>query len=131
MNAITLRRHGSLTSNAASSFALIVGIFLLMEGVWGLLSPLVFGILTTNLPHAVIQIALGFAGVWVAMKPGARGYSLLVGWLLLAVGVLRFIPSADELVVDLLNVNPAVAILNIVVGVAGLYSGFVSPKQLR
>nr|MBA3670702.1 hypothetical protein [Gemmatimonadaceae bacterium] len=60
-------------------FALIVGIFLLVEGVWGMFSRVVFGVLTTNTLHAVIHIVLGLAGIWTGLKGGARTWALCVG----------------------------------------------------
>jgi hypothetical protein len=97
-------------------FSRILGLFLLVEGVWGLFSPVVFGVLTTNVPHAAIHIGLGITGIAIAHRAGARGYLLGVGALLTVVGVLFFVPRVSALVVGLLNVNFAVACLNIVIG---------------
>ncbi|MDQ2665891.1 MAG: DUF4383 domain-containing protein [Gemmatimonadota bacterium] len=101
----------------ASRFAQIIGVFLLVEGIWGLFSPVVFGVLTTNMLHASIHIVLGILGLYTGMKGGARAYALGLGVLLIAVGVMRFLPVVSALTVSLLNVNQAVAIFNIVVGV--------------
>jgi len=100
------------------TFARILGTFLLIEGVWGLFSPVVFGVLTTNTLHAVIHIVLGITGIALAARTAARGYLLGVGGLLAVVGVLYFVPGVSGLVVGLLNVNFAVACFNIVVGLA-------------
>ena len=97
-------------------FAKILGIFLLIEGIWGLFSPVVFGVLTTNRLHAVIHIVLGITGIVLSRRAGARGYLLGVGGLLAVVGVLFFVPGVSGLVVGLLNVSFAVACFNIVVG---------------
>jgi len=105
-------------------FAPLLGAFLLIEGIWGLMSPVVFGVLTTNIVHAVIHIFLGVLGLFAAPMRFSRGYLLGVGTLLLAVGILRFVPGASDLVVALLNVNVAVAYFNIIVGLASLAIGF-------
>lgn len=102
---------------ATDIFAIVIGVFLLIEGIWGLTRPVVFGILTTNLTHAVIHIVLGLIGIATGCRGQARGFCIFLGILLLAVGLLRFVPGANELIVSLLNVNIAVAWLNIVVGV--------------
>lgn len=99
---------------------MIVGAFLLIEGVWGLFSPVVFGVLTTNLTHAVIHIVLGIVGIWAGLKGRARGFLLFLGVLLLAVGILWFVPGIRELIVSILNVNQAVAMVNIAVGILSL-----------
>ncbi len=109
-----------MNRSIGSVYAMIVGAFLLIEGVWGLFSPVVFGVLTTNLTHAVIHIVLGIVGIWAGLKGRARGFLLFLGVLLLAVGVLWFVPGIRELIISILNVNQAVAIVNIVVGVLAL-----------
>lgn len=108
------------TAAPTSRFALVLGAFLLIEGIWGLFSPVVFGVLSTNLLHACIHVALGAIGLFLGMKGNARGYCLSVGGLLLVVGVLYFIPGVSDLIVSILAVNRPVAILNIVVGIVAL-----------
>jgi hypothetical protein len=103
-------------SPAMRMFARILGIFLLIEGIWGLFSPVVFGVLSTNRFHAVIHIILGILGIMLARRPGARTYLLTVGGLLAVVGILFFLPGISGVVVSLLNVNFAVACFNLVVG---------------
>lgn len=107
-------------TGACGVFALVVGVFLLVEGLWGLTSPVVFGVLSTNTLHAAIHIALGAIGVGCALRGGARRYCLLLGALLLVVGTLWFVPGAGDLTRSLLNVNRAVAVLNLVLGGAAL-----------
>lgn len=109
-------------------FAPVLGAFLLIEGIWGLSSPVVFGVLTTNIVHAIIHIFLGVTGLFAAPMRFSRGYLFGVGALLLAVGILRFVPGASDLVVGLLNVNIPVAYFNIIVGLASL---FIAVTELR
>jgi Domain of unknown function (DUF4383) len=109
-------------------FAMLLGAFLIIEGIWGLFSPVVFGVLSTNTLHAVIHIVLGIAGVLAGRGGFVRNYLLGVGGLLVVVGILRFIPGASDLVVSLLNVNVAVAYFNIAVGLIGLMIGFNAPR---
>ncbi|MEO6223078.1 MAG: DUF4383 domain-containing protein [Vicinamibacterales bacterium] len=117
-------------NGACGVFAILVGAFLLIEGVWGLSSPVVFGVLATNLLHAVIHIALGAIGIWVGLKSGARKYCLFLGGLLVAVGALWFVPVVGPIITSLLNVNAAVAYLNLVVGAVALVLAFTArPEQ--
>ncbi len=113
------------SGKATSLFALLIGLFLFIEGFWGLTSQVVFGILTTNLTHAIIHIVLGLVGICLGWLGRARGYCIFLGVLLLAVGVLRFVPGADELIVRMLNVNIAVAWMNIVIGLVALIISFL------
>ena len=108
------------TRSTASRFALVIGVFLVVEGIWGMFSPVVFGVLTTNMLHAAIHIVLGLVGIWTGMKGGASPFLMYLGVLLVAVGILRFVPVAGDLLVSLLNVNVAVACFNIVVGAVSL-----------
>ena len=115
----------------SSRFAIIIGVFLLIEGVWGFFSPVVFGVLTTNVLHACIHVALGLLGLYTGMKGGARSYSLYLGILLIIVGIMRFVPVLSDIVVTELNVNQAVAIFNIVVGaVAVMVSRMSAPRSV-
>ena len=107
---------------------MLLGAFLIIEGIWGLFSPVVFGVLSTNTLHAMIHIVLGIAGVFAGRGGFVRNYLLGVGGLLVVVGILRFIPGASDLVVSLLNVNVAVAYFNIAVGLISLLIGFRAPR---
>lgn len=116
-------------NGACGLFALLVGAFLLVEGVWGLSNPDVFGMLATNTLHAVIHIALGVIGICAGLKSGARKYCLFLGVLLVAVGALWFIPVAGSILTSLLNVNAAVAYLNLVVGSVALVLAFAARTE--
>ena len=116
------------TDRACSVFALVVGAFLLVEGFWGLSSPVVFGVLTTNLLHAVIHIVLGLIGIWAGLRTGARRFCLFLGVLLVAVGALWFVPGVGSIITSLLNVNAAVAYLNLGTGALALVLALV-PQQ--
>ena len=107
----------------ARRFSLLVGCYLLITGVWGLFSPVVWGALSTNTLHAVIEIVVGATGIYVARlsRHGhPRMYCTFVGLLLLTVAALYLIPATHRLVSDLLAVNMAVAVANVLVGLMAL-----------
>lgn len=108
-----------------SIFAIIIGVFLLVEGIWGETSDVVFGVLTTNRIHATIHILLGIIGIYTGLKGGAKGFLTFLGILLVAVGILFFVPGVGGLIVSILNVNQAVAIFNIIVGIISLIIAFM------
>ena len=108
------------TVNPRISFTIALGVLLLIEGLWGLFSPMVFGVLSTNTFHALIHLALGIAGIWCGRAARVRGYLLFVGGLLFAVGLLWFVPGVQEIIVRLLNVNRAVACVNVAAGIVAL-----------
>ena len=109
-----------------SQFALVLGAFLIVQGVWELFSPVVFGVLTSNTLHGIIHIALGAVGVWLGWKGGGRGWAIFLGLLLIVVGLLYYIPGAHDLVVSLFNLNQAVAIVNFILGAISLLVAFTS-----
>ena len=106
--------------NVTSRFTLVAGLFLLIEGVWGLFSPVVYGVLTTNLPHAIIHGLLGAAGIWASRSGHARKWCLAVGSILLLVGILRLVPPTADLIMQLLAVNVPGAYVNIVIGILAI-----------
>jgi hypothetical protein len=111
------------------AYTTLLAIFLLVEGAWGLFTNQVFGVFTTNLLHAVIHILLGLVGFWAARTGRTRGYLVFVGLLLLAVGLLWFVPGVAELLVRLLNANRAVAYFNIAVGAVSFLIGACSSPR--
>lgn len=114
--------------SGTSIFAIIIGVFLLVEGILGLSRNVVFGVLTTNMNHAVIHILLGVTGLWLGYRNTARSYCIFLGILLLVVGIMRFVPGPGSFLVIILNVNPAVAYLNMAVGVLALITSALSRR---
>ncbi|MDB6094357.1 MAG: hypothetical protein JWM32_1919 [Verrucomicrobia bacterium] len=112
-------------------FTLFLSIFLLVEGVWGLFSPVVFGVFTTNRAHAAIHIALGIAGLLAYRKSFVKSYLGFIGSLLLVVGLLWAVPATRSVPAGLLKVNLSVALLNIVIGIAAIaLAAFERPRRL-
>ena len=56
------------TNGISGIFAVIIGVFLLIEGIWGEFSDVVFGVLTTNRIHATIHILLGIVGIYTGLR---------------------------------------------------------------
>lgn len=99
---------------------MFAGMFYLIDGIWGFFSPITFGVLATNMLHTVIHVGMGLTGIYAARNHGARLWSLVVGAIVLPVGLLYFVPAVNPLLVQLFNLNQAVSILNIVLGVLAL-----------
>lgn len=109
-------------------FALLIGIFLLLQGIWNLADPPFLGIFTSNLFHAVIHVVLGIVGIWTGLRSGAYTFLIFLAILLVTVGILFFIESARDLLIGLFNVNKAVAWLNITLGGLSLLAVIVGRK---
>jgi uncharacterized membrane protein len=115
--------------SAVNVFSIALGIFLVIEAMWGMFNPLVFGFLSTNVLHAFIHLLLGFTAIYYGLRNKARNIMMFVGILLLVVGVFYFVPVVGDLLVKLLNLNTAVAILNILLGIAAVLSAVLTPKR--
>ena len=110
-------------------FALIIGLLLLIQGIWNLIDPPFLDIFTSNVLHAIIHVVLGIAGIWTGLRSGAKTFLIFLGIVLLTVGAVYFIEAARPILVDLFNVNPAVAWLNIGIGTLSLLVVIISRPQ--
>lgn len=119
-------KSGSLINN----YALLLGIFLLSEGIWGLFSTTVFRFMTTNLNHAIIHIVLGAVGIVLSITHKAYGYLIATGLVLAAAGALYMIPATTHLMVRWLNMNEVVAVFNVVAGGIALMVAYVGNRYI-
>jgi hypothetical protein len=115
--------------NAVNVFCVVLGIFLLIEGGWGLFSSKVFWVFSTNPLHAMIHLILGTTGIFYGLRNRGRNFSLFIGALLVIVGAFYFVPVVGPFITKILNLNQAVAIFNIVVGIAAILFSYLTPKR--
>jgi uncharacterized membrane protein len=119
-------KSGSLINN----YSLLLGIFLLAEGIWGLFSSTVFTFMTTNLNHAVIHIALGVLGIVLSVTHKAYGYLIFTGSVLAVAGAIYMIPATRYIVVQWFNMNEVVAVFNVVAGLIALMVAYVGNRYM-
>jgi uncharacterized membrane protein len=105
-------KSGSLINQ----YILLLSIFLLAQGIWGLFSETVFALLTTNLNHAIIHISLGITGIILSIRRRAYQFSIFVGIVLLIAGILYLVPATTSLMAGLLNLNNMGAVVNVLAG---------------
>lgn len=117
-------------SKATSGFLLFVGAFLIIEGLWGMFSDHVFGLLTINPTRAAIHLALGIGAIVAARRRHPLGYLTTLGAVLLAVAVLWSVPISQDLVTRFLAVNQAGAIVDAVLGIGCFIMGSASGRRL-
>ena len=115
--------------NAVNVFAVVLGIYLTVEGTLGLFNPLLFGLFSTNTLHTLIHILLGVSGIYAGLRNHARKFCYFTGFLLLVVGLLFFVPPIEPLLIKLFNLNKAVAIFNIIVGIVAILFAMLTPKR--
>lgn len=117
-------------SKSTEGFLIVVGALLALEGIWGMFSDEVFGVLTINRTRAAIHLALGIGAIVAARRGRPPGYLTTLGGLLLAVAVLWSIPATQELVTNVLAVNQAGAVVDAVLGLACFVAGSASGRRL-
>ena len=106
-------------NNTQKTFALILGIVLLLVGIWGFFTTSIFGI-GVNPAQSVIHVIVGLLGIYSGTKGMGHGFNMWVGWGGVVLGILGFIPAVDQILADLLNINTATSILHLVIGVVCL-----------
>lgn len=115
-------------ANVQKTFALILGIVLLLVGILGFFSNSLVsdtGFFTVNTTQSVLHIIAGLFGLYVGTKGEGMGYNMSLGWIALVLGVLGFIPSVEALLTQYLNIGTNITILHLVIGVVslGVYYG--------
>ena len=109
------------------TFALVLGIILVIVGIAGFLGGLGIvgdGIFGTNTTQDILHIIGGAFGIYVGTKGKGPGYNRTIGWIAIVLAVLGFIPSIDDLLLKYLNINTAITVLHLVIGVVALWVGY-------
>ncbi|HLP25768.1 MAG TPA: DUF4383 domain-containing protein [Acidobacteriota bacterium] len=107
-----------------------MGALLIVEGLWGMFSDQVFGLLTINYTRAAIHLALGIGAIVAARRGRPLGYLTMLGGILLAVAVLWSIPASRDLMTSALAINQAGAVVDAVLGIACFLAGSASGRRL-
>lgn len=125
----SLRNRPSMGSQMTSKTrpgivaTLIISVFLLGEGAWGLVHPPAYNFLPTNPLRAGIHLAFGIAGLLILKTGRVHGFLKPVGTIVLVVGLGYFIPVIGDIVRSLLAVDRNGALINIALGAIALLSG--------
>lgn len=88
----------------------------------------VLGILDVNGWHNLVHILSGVAGLLVAGSyGGSRAYALGLGAVYLLIALLGFVAGNGDELFNLIPVNSEDNILHLLIGVAGVWAGLVTP----
>src|ERR1051326_181244 len=90
-------------------FAFLIGLLLLIEGIWELFSPVVFGVLTSNPLHGLVHLLFAVVAIWAGRGGHARVFLVFFGLFAIALAALWYFPRTNTLMVRLLNMNRPVA----------------------
>jgi hypothetical protein len=117
----------------AKTFALVLGVVLLLVGVLGyVLNPTgghLLGIFAVDGIHNAIHVVSGIAGIAAAMMGWARLYCQAFGLIYLLVGILGFVATdSNGMLLGLMHNNMADNLLHLTIGGASTFVGFVGGK---
>ncbi len=117
----------------ARSFALVLGVILLLVGILGyVMNPtggLLLGVFAVDSTHNAIHLATGIAGIAAALMGWARVFCQVFGVVYLLVGVLGLIATdSTGMLLGILHNNTADTFLHLAIGGAAAYVGFVGDK---
>jgi Domain of unknown function (DUF4383) len=126
--------------SAAQVFALVIGLTLVVTGIVGFFynasfgtgdgteRDAVLGILDVNGWHNIVHIASGALGLAVAGSyGGSRVYAIGLGAVYLVVAALGFIAGDGDEIFNLIPVNTEDNALHLLIGIAGVAAGVVTP----
>jgi hypothetical protein len=117
----------------AKTFAMVLGIVLLLVGILGyVLNPTgghLLGIFAVNGAHNAIHVLSGIAGIAAALMGWARLYCQAFGVIYLLVGVLGLVATdTSGMLLGLIHNNMADNVLHLAIGGASTFAGFAADK---
>lgn len=124
----------------AQVYSVVIGATLVLAGIAGFFynasfgtgdgteRDAVLGILDVNGWHNVVHIASGALGLLVARSySGSRAYALGLGAVYLVVALLGFLAGDGDEIFNLIPINTEDNFLHLLIGVAGLGAGLLTP----
>ena len=110
-------------ANVQKTFALVLGIVLLIIGVWGFFATDILGF-GVNPVQSILHVIAGIFGIYVGTKGMGSGFNKSIGWIGVVLGVLGFLPSIGhgkgELLMQWFNINMQTSVLHLVIGIIAL-----------
>ena len=106
--------------NVQKTYALVLGIVLLLVGLWGFFTNSILGIFGVNALQSVLHLIAAAFGIWQGTKGDGKTYNTWLGWIGVVLGVLGFVPGVSGLLASLFNINSGISWLHIVIGIVSL-----------
>jgi multisubunit Na+/H+ antiporter MnhG subunit len=115
----------------AKTYAIVVGVVLLLVGLLGFVKPDGMMGLHFNTLHNTIHLVSGLLGVWAGFGKSAsapRIFAQAFGVIYTLVAIVGFAHTPGG-ISDLLMLNPMYNTIHLIVGLLGLAAGFMGGKQ--
>src|SRR3989344_1276301 len=104
-------------ASVQKTYALVLGLVLALVGVWGFFTNSILGILGVNPLQSVLHLIAAAFGIYAGTKGDGTTYNQVLGWIAVVLGVIGFIPGVNDLLLQLLNINTAITVLHLAIGV--------------
>lgn len=137
-------RQTETTWSANRTFALVVGIVLLLLGIIGFFVPAenstgvqaIFGIFDVDIVHNLVHVLSGIIGIAAAFTGWSRMFNRVFGVIYTLLGLLGLIPALyfpagayghdNGLFLGLMHINAGDHILHLIIGLAALAVSFMA-----
>ena len=107
------------------TYAMVIGVVLVLLGLVGFVQAPVLGIFGVNLYQNLLHLVGGALILWFSFKGASKSTNMVLGVVALVVGFLGLVPGAKDLLATVFNINMAITYLHLAVGVVslGVYYG--------
>ena len=107
-------------ADVQKTYAMVLGVVLVLLGLWGFVQAPVLGLLGVNLAQNVLHLVGGAIVLWFGYKGAAKSTNMWLGIVALVVGVLWFVPGSSDLLTSIFAINAEISYLHLAVGVVSL-----------
>ena len=80
----------------------------------------ILGIFGVNVFQSILHLIAAACGIYAGTKGDGTTYNMVLGWIAIVLAVLGFVPGAKDLLLSLLNINTAITVLHLAIGVVTL-----------
>lgn len=119
-------------ASTQKSYALILGVVLLLVGILGFIPNGIVGekgFFGTNTIQDILHLIAGAFGVYVGTKGKGHGYNAAIGWIGIILGILGFIPTIKDLLADILMINTEITVLHLAIGIVSFLVYYGASKD--
>lgn len=102
------------------TYAMVLGVVLVLLGLVGFVNNPVLGLFGVNLYQNLLHLVGGAVVLWFGYKGAGKATNMWLGVVALVVGVLGLVPGAKDLLASLFSINTAITYLHLAVGVVSL-----------
>ena len=107
-------------ADVQKTYAIVIGAVLVLVGIIGFFNAPIFGLFGVNAAQDLLHLIGGAAIIWFGYSGSGKPTNMWLGIISLVVGVLGFVPITADLLTTILNINTAISILHVAIGIVSL-----------